>query len=216
MVQLEYMTTFFIADSHFGHANIIRYCDRPFETKQEHDETLINNWNAVVNKDDTVYHLGDFGFGSPRWLNDRIANRLKGIICLIRGNHDQGVIKDPLVKRFEFVKDVHMIRTQKAGKDIRIWLSHYAHRSWPFMNHGAYHFYGHSHGKLPGQGRSIDVGVDVWNYTPVSMEQILIKIDEELEKTIQEKKNSIITLELDSTKRPDSFGDILHKFFFRN
>jgi calcineurin-like phosphoesterase family protein len=162
------MSTFFTADTHWGHANIIRYCDRPFETKREHDEALIANWNSVVQKKDTVYHLGDFGFGSPTWIMDKIASRLTGKIILIKGNHDKGVIRDPLCKRFEAIKDVHMVRTQLKGKDIRLWLSHYAHRTWPFNNYGSIHLFGHSHGNMPPIYNSMDVGVDCWNYYPIS------------------------------------------------
>jgi calcineurin-like phosphoesterase family protein len=168
----------FTADTHFGHANIIRYCDRPFESKYDHDETLIKNWNAVVQKDDHVYHLGDFGFGSPKWLMDKVACRLRGRIHLIRGNHDRGVIKEPLVRRFEFVKDVHMGKVQHKGHGIQIFLSHYAHRSWPQANYGVIHLFGHSHGRMPALGRSFDVGVDCWGYTPISMETVLEKIKE--------------------------------------
>lgn len=163
----------FTADTHFGHANIIRYCDRPFETKHEHDETLIANWNAVIQKNDTVYHMGDFGFGSPEWLSNKIANRLKGRICLIKGNHDKGVIKEPLVNRFEFVKDVHFLKTQYRGSKLEIFLSHYAHRTWPKNNYGSLMLFGHSHGKMPPIRNSFDVGVDCHNYFPISLDRVV-------------------------------------------
>ena len=53
-------TTFFTADTHFGHANIIKYTNRPFDSPNHMDDILIANWNAVVGPDDEVYHLGDF------------------------------------------------------------------------------------------------------------------------------------------------------------
>ena len=53
---------FFTADTHFGHRNVIRFCDRPFETIEEMDETLIRNWNARVTGRDSVYILGDLFF----------------------------------------------------------------------------------------------------------------------------------------------------------
>ena len=54
------MTTFFTADTHFGHKNVIRYCNRPFASATEMDERLIENWNKIVGPDDLIYHLGDF------------------------------------------------------------------------------------------------------------------------------------------------------------
>ena len=55
---------YFIADTHFNHANIIKYCNRTFKNTHEMNEYIIQKWNSVVKKDDTVYHLGDVGFGS--------------------------------------------------------------------------------------------------------------------------------------------------------
>lgn len=162
-------TIWFTADTHFTHTNIIRYCNRPFSSIQEHDEVLIQNWNKVVKGKDTVYHLGDFGFNNTdKFCN--IINKLHGNIYLIRGNHDkQEVIEH---KRFKIVKDVHRFKRDKQ----EFFLSHYAHRTWPKMNYGAIHLFGHSHGNMPDFGRSTDVGVDRWNYTPVSIDQILDKM----------------------------------------
>jgi calcineurin-like phosphoesterase family protein len=167
------MASWFTADPHFGHANIIKYCGRPFESKEEHDEILIQNWNSCVKKADTIYLLGDFGFGSPTWLNDKIANRLRGRICLILGNHDKSVRKEPLCRRFEFIKDVHMLTTQSKGKIQQFWLSHYAHLSWPQAHYGVIHLFAHSHGKLTGVGKSMDVGVDTNNFFPYHIDTIL-------------------------------------------
>lgn len=69
--------TFFTSDTHFGHANIIRFCKRPFENVEEMNEALIENWNKVVSDDDTVFHLGDFAFGGSNVWKE-IIPRLKG------------------------------------------------------------------------------------------------------------------------------------------
>ena len=59
---------FFTADTHWGHRNIIRYCQRPFADVDEMNEALITNWNSTVGKDDIVFHLGDFAMGgSAEW-----------------------------------------------------------------------------------------------------------------------------------------------------
>ena len=78
---------FITSDTHFWHTNIIKYCNRPFESVEEMNEKLIENWNSIVNKYDTVYHLGDFCIGGRQQIYD-LVHRLKGNIKLIKGNHD--------------------------------------------------------------------------------------------------------------------------------
>ena len=82
------MKIFVIADTHFGHTNIIKYCDRPFQTVEEMDKTMIKNWNETVSNKDVVLHLGDVGIGSKQYISD-IVGRLNGKKILIMGNHDQ-------------------------------------------------------------------------------------------------------------------------------
>ena len=171
------MTNFFTADTHFGHSNIIKYCGRPFDDKYDHDETLIQNWNSVVSKNDHVYHLGDFGFG-PSWYLKKIAQRLNGKIHLLKGNHDKTKTLKDLSFRFVFIKDVHFYKTTFRGSKIEIFLSHYAHRSWPKSFHGSWHLFGHSHSNLEPYYRSFDVGVDCWNFTPISLAQVQEKMDD--------------------------------------
>lgn len=81
------INTFFIADTHFGHANILEYESeaRPFKTVEEMNDVMIERWNSVVNNKDIVYHLGDFAFGKH---NVCIASRLNGKKRLVLGNHD--------------------------------------------------------------------------------------------------------------------------------
>lgn len=55
--------TFFTSDTHFGHANIINLCNRPFKDVNHMNNMLVENWNSVVSDDDTVFHLGDFALG---------------------------------------------------------------------------------------------------------------------------------------------------------
>lgn len=78
---------YFIADTHFNHENIIKYCNRPFRDVEEMNEVIINNWNSVVSKYDTIYHLGDVRFGSSDELR-KIVKGLNGKKILVRGNHD--------------------------------------------------------------------------------------------------------------------------------
>ncbi len=78
---------FVIADTHFGHKNIIKFQakERPFATIEEHDEALVRNWNETVRKQDTVYHLGDVLFGAHSFVH---LARLNGTKKLVLGNHD--------------------------------------------------------------------------------------------------------------------------------
>ena len=82
------MNTLFISDTHFGHTNIIPYCDRPFVSVEQMNRYMIQQWNSVVKKNDTVYHLGDFSLCiSPEEVKD-IVSQLNGNIRLVKGNHD--------------------------------------------------------------------------------------------------------------------------------
>lgn len=77
---------FFTSDTHFGHANIIKFCKRPFLNVDDMNEALVENWNKVVPEDGIVFHLGDFAFGGSNVWNE-ITPRLNGQIHLILGNH---------------------------------------------------------------------------------------------------------------------------------
>lgn len=158
------MNFWFTSDLHLGHTNIIEYCNRPFKDVAEMDETIIQNWNTLVKNEDTVYILGDFSFSNDP---NKYFTRLKGNKCLILGNHDS---KETKRLNWNLVKDVYMFKQRPICE---IWLSHYAHRVWPKAHHDVIHLYGHSHGGLQPFGKSFDVGVDSWNYSPISLEQVL-------------------------------------------
>lgn len=145
----------FTSDTHFGHTNIIHYSNRPFADEVAHDEALIENWNAVVQDGDDVFHLGDVVFAN-RTRADEVLRALKGNKHHIRGNHDRSV--RGLAHRFQWVKDLHTI---KVGEQ-RVVLCHYSMEVWNASHHGAWHLYGHSHNSLPERiaFRSFDVGVD--------------------------------------------------------
>lgn len=132
------------------------------------DETIISNWNSIVTPGDEVYHLGDFAFNKRSDKVDEILRRLNGQVHLIYGNHDKGPMKQ--AKGFVTKSDIKRV---KVG-DTRLILCHYAMRVWNQSHRGTYHLYGHSHGTLldDPNALSCDVGVDCWNFTPVSIEQI--------------------------------------------
>lgn len=162
----------FTSDQHFGHANIIKFCQRPFASTEEMREKLIDNFNSKVGKYDLTYHLGDM-FWRKLQVDDcvNILKQLNGKHYYILGNHEEVFNRSDSFKLcalFEGILDVRMVNHE--GK--HIWASHYAHRSWPKSGHGSYHVFGHTHGALPDFGNSHDVGVDANNYYPVSFEEL--------------------------------------------
>lgn len=156
---------YFTGCTHFGHSKIIGYCNRPFNTLQEMDDELVHNWNITVDKNDLVYLLGDFA-----WRNwQQYAERLNGIIYLIKGNHDK--------RSNKFYLEHCKFRSVSTLSDIKInnkplTLCHYGMRVWNKSHFNAWHLYSHSHGRLPSMGKSWDVGVDNNNYKPISFEQV--------------------------------------------
>lgn len=151
---------FFTSDHHFGHAKVIEYSRRPFKDVIHMREEMIRRWNSVVQERDEVYHLGDMFLGRQDDAR-AIRDRLNGRIYFIKGNHDK---LRGIEHFFEWTKDMHYLRYE--GR--RIVLCHYALRTWQNSNHGSWHLHGHSHGNLPPLGYSMDVGVDAWDYYPVS------------------------------------------------
>lgn len=164
------MATYFTADTHFGHHNIIRLSKRPFNSADEMDETMIKRWNSVVGPDDDIWHLGDFAFRHKNTCADYIFSRLNGNKRLIIGNHDsEQVLALPWAQPPLFYNELAL---SENGHIEQIVLFHYGIRSWNGMFRKSIHLYGHSHGNLPGCSRALDVGVDCWDYTPVSLKQI--------------------------------------------
>lgn len=163
----------FTADTHFSHANILRHCNRPFDNTLEHDQALIANWNYVVGPKDTVYHLGDFGFG-PKGYMVSILKQLNGRIFFLKGNHDKTVKKPEPSAYFQFMKDYYELPIQDPDiGNHKIVLCHYPLEVWNKKHFGSWHLHGHSHGNLPSQNmKRLDVGVDVHGYTPVSYQKV--------------------------------------------
>lgn len=167
------MTVFFTSDTHFGHANVIKYSNRPFKDVNEMNEMMIANWNAVVRPGDLVYHLGDFAFTTPDKAA-QIAKRLAGQKYLVYGNHDKRLRKErEFESRWIWCKDIADV---KVG-DQRIVLCHYAMLTWNQSHRGAWQLHGHSHGSLKPDPHSlrVDVGVDCFDYQPVAFE-VLAKV----------------------------------------
>lgn len=170
--------TFVVSDTHFFHSNIIKYCSRPFLTIEEMNESLILNWNTKVRRNDEVYHLGDFSFDNvSKEKSESILSRLNGIKILIEGNHDNREIKKS--KHWNQVKESLSLSCEEKV----FLLSHFPKSSWKRLAKGVYHLHGHVHCNqytyFPHyKQRRLDVGVDFWNYHPVSLQDCLDKMFE--------------------------------------
>lgn len=159
---------FFTADLHLNHKNIIKYCNRPFNSVHDMNDAIINNWNQKVTANDEVYILGDCSFSNSRYL----LNSLNGIKHLVIGDHDSDVLNQAsnCFRKIEPLMNLHF---DYNGKDISITLCHWCMRVWRKSHFNSWHLYGHSHGKLSPIGKSWDIGVDCNNFTPLSLEDVI-------------------------------------------
>lgn len=177
------MGNFYIADTHFGHANVIKFDERPFETVEEMDQALIANWNAVVTPKDHVYICGDFSFRAGADIS-KYTKALNGHLHLIRGNHDKRNAQ--YESCFETVQNFKKLKDIAHGKTHTVLLSHYF---MPFAIYGEkILLYGHTHnteewlleeeikGRIRETGRpclAYNVGCMHQNYFPWTLEQII-------------------------------------------
>lgn len=159
------MTNFVTADSHFGHSGIIGLCNRPFSSVEDMDETMRDAWNKTVRPNDTVIHVGDFAHRYDPAKLPKLFASLNGNKHLIAGNHDDAATR---ALPWESIRDIGFVSIDSQ----RVVFCHYAMRTWPGIARGALQLYGHSHGRLPGNVQSCDVGVDVFGYAPVRLNQI--------------------------------------------
>jgi calcineurin-like phosphoesterase family protein len=175
------MTIFFTSDTHFGHQNIIDFCDRPWRTADEMNEALIERWNRLVGPNDTIYHLGDFAMKIRDDEIRAIVRRLNGHKILILGNHDERTIarKSSAFKGDDLFEAIYPgVHEVMIGKQ-RIVLCHYSMEAWNQQHRGSYHLYGHSHGTLPERSDrlSFDAGVDPNGYFPVSYDEVVERME---------------------------------------
>lgn len=171
---MAFTQKFYIADTHFGHQGMLEFGGRPFTSTEEMDRTIIDNWNQTVRPTDLVFHLGDFGFGDTKRLAS-IFGQLNGRKRLVTGNHDidhKGNVKKDIAALGWDEPPTAYAETSDEGH--RVILFHYAMRTWSASVHGSWHFYGHSHGRMPAFGRSRDVGVDCSDvaFTPRTFRQL--------------------------------------------
>lgn len=176
----------FTSDLHFGHRNVLKFCNRPWEDEKLMGRGLIQNWNNTVGDNDIVFVLGD-----TFWFNDshsikRALSQLKGKdIYILPGNHDEFEsyhrVVDP---RIHLCQDVMVVWITEENQPKReVWLSHYPMMTWPHRENGAYQFFGHIHSRpdkfegvdqdLPLHWNQADVGCDFWAWTPVDLDTLM-------------------------------------------
>jgi len=165
------MSVWLISDTHFYHSNIILYEKRPFSNKIEMNEVMINNWKKVVRKNDTIFHLGDVGFGSKCMMYELISD-LPGRKILVMGNHDkqhslswwQGVGFDEVYKYPIIYEGFYILSHEPL----------YVGQEMPYVN-----IHGHTHSESSDNKQKVNVSVEVINYTPVNFNVIKNKFTKE-------------------------------------
>ncbi len=151
------MKTFVCSDTHFGHANIVRYCERPFRDVHHMGTELVRRWNEPVSNDDTVYFIGDFAMG-PKVDEEFIVSVLSSLnfktMYVVLGNHDQPnkkykqkglkrIVDDNSLDRIEILPDIFEL----AFKGKKFVMCHYPMKDWDGKFHGSVHLHGHCHGR---------------------------------------------------------------------
>ena len=160
------MPVFFTSDHHFGDARRLGIDRRPFTSAPAMDAAMVERWNAAVGPDDEVWHLGDFTRSSNRAAVEALLASLNGRKHLLAGNNDG----DATLAAAGWSSVAHYAEIALDGT--RLVLCHYPFRTWNASGRGSVNLHGHSHGRLKPLPRQYDVGVDVWQFRPVSLDEI--------------------------------------------
>lgn len=153
-----------VSDTHFNHANIIKYCDRPFDTTEEMDWFMVEKWNSVVKPNDHVYHLGDVYMNASKGYIDNLLSKLNGKKRLILGNHDNG--KDQVLLH-------HFEKVMLWRNFDKVVLTHIPLREDSIPGGNRVNVHGHIHQNKSPIGPYKCVCVEQVNYTPINLEEIV-------------------------------------------
>lgn len=160
------MTVFFTSDTHFCHGGALGLFRRPFASVAAMNEALIERWNQRVGPDDVVWHLGDFASRPRAGTVEDLLVRLHGEKHLLAGNLDLGATTTAM----GWASVQPYLEMSLDGLDLV--LCHYPFRSWNRQSKGALNLHGHSHGRLKPLPRQADVGVDGFEFRPVTLAEI--------------------------------------------
>ena len=166
---------FYTSDLHIGHKNALRFDNRPFETIDEMERTIIERWNNKVSDSDSVYILGDVFYNYKKDPKTFLKS-LKGHLNLITGNHDYGLImNEDAVSCFESVNNLKQI----IDNDRRVVMCHFPIIAWNKSHFGSYHVYGHVHSKIDEdtvymmkKEKAFNAGCMINNYEPCTLEEL--------------------------------------------
>ncbi len=160
------MTAYFTADTHFGHGGALGLYRRPFASVAEMDAAMVARWNERVAPTDEVWHLGDFALRRTPAAMGALLAGLHGRKHLVAGNNDGDDTRT--LAGWADVRDYAEITCEGT----LLVLCHYALRTWRDSGRGALNLHGHSHGRLAPLTRQCDVGVDLWDFRPVTLVEI--------------------------------------------
>lgn len=168
---------YYIADTHFGHENVIRFDERPFSSVDEMDRYLIDAWNSRVQKEDEVYIVGDFVYRASHSI-EYYAKQLKGQKYLILGNHDKLQPSDE--KYFVGIDKMKHISDVYKGINHQICLCHFPLAEWNGYYKGHYHIYAHIHNHtndtyqiMKNRNHALNAGCMINNYMPVTFSELI-------------------------------------------
>lgn len=167
----------YTSDPHLGHANIIKYCDRPFKDVHEMNRVIIQGINDRVQPFDTLYIIGDFAFG-PRAAIEGYLKRIKcENVVLIKGNHDRSIAVMKLCG-FKQVYDKLLVDEEFNGKPVKVHMQHHPSDSHNLLaDYGAdYMLCGHVHQNWARKGNMINVGVDVSDFRPLTFKELVNRV----------------------------------------
>ena len=189
---------FFSSDQHFGHRNVINFCNRPFADEKAMRQALIDNWNSVVGPDDIVVTMGDFFWFNNSHSIKKCIDKLNGKeIYLVPGNHDTVKSFHRVIdERFHILSDITHIylRCEDTNrwyyKTFEIVCTHYPQSTWSHRDKGAINLFGHIHSGPRSEndydqdltlhiGQQLDVGVDNQEYKPISFEDVLYQLEDQ-------------------------------------
>lgn len=167
---------YYIADTHFGHANILRHSKRPFGSVEEMDEAVVKNWRNRVNEEDRVYIVGDLFFRHKD--PEAVLDLLPGRKVLIEGNHDRTWLRK--INGEKYFEDVQLMAEIK-DEGRRVILCHYPLMTWFEFGKGTYHVYGHIHDNvdlpywplLAQMEKALNAGVDINHFCPVTLDELI-------------------------------------------